>query len=80
MLQLGQFDAVILAQPVGQAGPLVADFVGGQIGGVNLLLQLADPAADLLDLGRPARLRCCWSASRRLISPTVCEAKVSLRR
>ena len=52
VLQFGQLDAVVLAEPVGQAVALVADFVGGQVGGVDLLFQLADPAADLLDLRR----------------------------
>ena len=35
------FDAVILAEAVGQAAALVADLVGGQVGGVHLLFELA---------------------------------------
>ncbi len=51
VLQFGQLDAVILAEPVGQGLALVADFVGGQLPGVDLLFDLAAPRASLLDLG-----------------------------
>ena len=55
VLQFGQFDAVILAQPVGQGRAFVADFVGRQILGVDFILELADFGADFLDLGRQFR-------------------------
>ncbi len=60
LLQLGQFDAVVLAEAVGQAVALMADLVGGQFGGVRLLFELAARAAGLSNLLRAARcLRCC---------------------
>ena len=42
MLQLGQLDAVILAQPVGERGSFVAHFAGGQVLGVQAGFELAD--------------------------------------
>ena len=47
LLESARFDAVILAQPVDQRGPLVPDLVGRQILGVQSLLDLADLAAEL---------------------------------
>ncbi len=52
VLQFGQFDAVILAHPVGQGRAFVADFVGDELLGVNFILDLADLGADFLNLGR----------------------------
>ena len=51
MLELGQFDAVVLAEPGGEGLAFQADLVGGQVPGVELLLDLAAPRAGPLDLG-----------------------------
>ncbi len=80
VLQLGQLDAVVLAEPVGQAVPLVADFVGGQVGGVDLLFQLADLGRESSGPRPSARSAARGATSRWLTRSTVCAANDSLRR
>ena len=61
--------------------PLVADFVGRQVLGVQLLFQLADlgPRSAATSCGQLG-LAAAGSASRRLISSTLAPASTSLRR
>ena len=51
VLELGQFDAVVLAEPRGEGLAFQADLVGRQVPGVELLLDLAAPRTGPLDLG-----------------------------
>ena len=79
MLELGQLDAVVLAQPVGEGLALLADFVGRKVLGVDLLFDLAAPrrAFWISEFNwLPLLLQC----SRWLTKRTVSAAKASLRR
>ena len=51
VLELGQLDAIVFAEPGGKGLALQADLVGGKVAGVQLLLDLAAPQAGPLDLG-----------------------------
>ena len=51
VLELGQLDAIVFAEPGGKGFALQADLVGGKVAGVQLLLDLAAAQAGPLDLG-----------------------------
>jgi hypothetical protein len=53
VLQLGQLDLIVIAEPVGQCDAFVPDFAGGEFLRVDCFFQLVDFRADLLGLAGP---------------------------